>query len=66
MGIQDGGVDMSNEINENLANERLEESCNLRAACRGSNGNADVEIVLSLDGAANCGLARPQDIRDSK
>jgi hypothetical protein len=62
---------MSNEINENLANERLEQSRDLPPTCRGSSDNSDVEIVVSLDNrtlwenSASCITTWPQEIRDS-
>jgi hypothetical protein len=42
-------VDMSNEINENLANERLEKSRDVIAKCQRRHGDSGVEILVSSD-----------------
>lgn len=47
--VGNDGVDMSNEINENLANERLEQSRDLAFICRGGSANTDVENIVSPD-----------------
>ncbi|XP_069705797.1 uncharacterized protein [Periplaneta americana] len=69
MDIQDGGenfvddFDMSNEINENLANERLEQSRDLHSVLSTCQ-SADVDIAVSLD---NCTLCEsPADIHSHK
>jgi hypothetical protein len=69
--IQDHDVDMSNEINENLANERLEQSRDPISKCQSRHGDSDVETVVSLDSpklwedSVNCANIRPQEIFDS-
>jgi hypothetical protein len=70
MGIHDDGVDMSNEINENLANERLERSRDLAPTCGRSGNKSDIEIVVSLDSctlcesSSRCSSTWPRDTRD--
>ena len=49
MSVRRDDVDMSNEINENLANERLEQSRNLISRCQGRHGDSSVEILVSAD-----------------
>lgn len=49
MSVQKDDVDMSNEINENLANERLEQSRYMISHCQGIHGDSSVEILVSSD-----------------
>jgi len=49
MSVRRDDVDMSNEINENLANERLEQSRDLISRCQGRHGDSSVEILVSSD-----------------
>ena len=49
MSIRNDDVDMSNEINENLANERLEQSRDLISKCQGRCRNSGFETVVSSD-----------------
>ena len=53
MSSRSDDVDMSNEINENLANERLEQSRDMISKCQGRHCVSRVEIYVSSD---NCTL----------
>jgi hypothetical protein len=64
-------VDMSNAINENVANERLEQSRDQISKCRTMHGNSDAESAVSLDSSkiwddsGNCAHIRTKQMLDS-
>lgn len=65
MSVRRDDVDMSNEINENLANERLEQSRDLISRCQGRHGDSSVEILVSADKYGHCGRILVHEICES-